>query len=417
MTAEMLAYPFLFVSIFFESFVLVTLLSKPARAARARVAASDNSTLPTVAVIVPCLNEGETVAATADSLLALDYPKEKLQIVLVDNGSIDTTPEVMERYRSNPQVQILNVTERGKHHAVNAGIAATNAELVGCLDADSFVEPNSLREIVRSFENPQVAATTAAMSVHKPQNLLQHMQNAEYIFGITLRHVLSSVNGLYVTPGPFSFYRRSVIQNLGGFRNGHQTEDLEMALRIQKAGFWIDNAPRARVYTKAPTTVPALIKQRTRWTTGFMRNVLYEYRDLIWNKKHGALGMIVLPVGLTTIVSGILLFGVVIFRLANHAIDTYRIRSGIPLSYSLFPQPEAFSFDWFYLPVSWYVLLGAAVILTTLSFIAVGRRVSKTPANLGLGLFSYLLMYGFIVPFWLMRATADVALGKKRSWR
>ncbi len=109
------------------------------------------------------------------------------------------------------------------------------------------------------------------------------MQNAEYIFGITLRHALASVNGLYVTPGPFSFYRRSVIEKLGGFRHGHQTEDMEMALRIQQAGYKIENAPRARVYTKAPNTLLGLVKQRTRWTTGFLRNVAGEYRGLIGN--------------------------------------------------------------------------------------------------------------------------------------
>lgn len=415
MTAQMLAYPFLFVSIFFESFVLVTLLSKPARAARARAPVLDDAVLPTAAVIVPCWNEGETVAKTTDSLLALDYPKEKLQIVLVDNNSTDDTPQIMERYRGNPQVTIMREEKRGKHHAVNAGIAATDAEFVGCLDADSFVEPDSLREIVGCFTDPKVAAATAGMSVHKPDNLLLHMQNAEYIFGITLKHALSTVNGLYVTPGPFSFYRRSVIQEIGGFRSGHQTEDLEMALRIQKAGYWIDNAPRSRVYTKAPKTIFALIKQRTRWTSGFMRNALQEYRSMIGNKKHGALGTIVLPIGLLAIGSGILLFGVAAYELLKGAYNFYRIHSGIPLGYIL--SAHAYRFDWFYLPASFYLLLAATTILATLTMVVIGTRLSKTPAKLALGLLSYAFLYGLVVPFWLMRATADVALGKTRSWR
>ena len=63
------------------------------------------------------------------------------------------------------------------------------------------------------------------------------------------------------------------IEKLGGFRYGHQTEDMEMALRIQQAGYRIENSPHARVYTKTPNTLSGLIKQRTRWTTGFLRNV------------------------------------------------------------------------------------------------------------------------------------------------
>ncbi len=411
MSPEMLAYPFLFIAIFLESFVLVTLLSKPARAARAR---ASGSWTPTVAIIVPCLNEGETVAKTTETLLALDYPKDKLGIILVDNGSTDSTPVVMEQFRGNPQVQILIAPERGKHIAVNAGIAVTDAEFIGCLDADSFVEPNALREIVPCFADAQVAAVTAAMSVYRPKNLLQHMQHAEYTFGITLRHAFASINGLYVTPGPFSFYRRSVIEKLGGFRHGHATEDMEMALRLQQAGYGIENAPRARVYTKAPSTLSKLIRQRTRWTTGFLRNVLGEYRGLIGNHRHNALGMLVLPTAIIAIASSLLLFSLMLFELIRNAVTAFSIRAGIPLSYALLPHG---SFDWFYLPVSFYLLLGATTLLASLSLIIVGKRISKTPGNLAFGLISYTFLYGLIAPLWLMRATSDVARGKHRDWR
>ncbi len=413
----MLAYPFLFIAIFFESFVLVTFLSAPARGARARKPArlDDPASLPTVAIIVPCLNEGETVAATADSLLALQYPHDKLEIILVDNGSTDDTPAIMARYAGHPQVRVLREEKRGKHNAVNAGIAVTSADLIGCLDADSFVEPDALLEVIPSFRDESVGATTAAMSVHKPENLLQHMQNAEYIFGITLRHVLSSINGLYVTPGPFSLYRRKVVLALGGFREGHKTEDLEMALRLQKAGYWIENAPRARVYTKAPRNVRALLKQRARWTTGFMRNVSIEYRSLVGNRRYGALGMIVLPISFIAIASGILVFCLALFQFAHHAFLAYQIRVGIPTSYALLPH--GLGFDWFYLPSSLYILLGVATVVGSLTMIAIGKSLSKTPGSLIAGLLAYLFLYGLIAPLWLIRAMADVTLGKKRSWR
>ena len=407
----MLAYPFLFIAIFFESFVLVTLLSKPAREARGR---SLGTAIPSVAIIVPCWNEASTVAATCDSLLALDYPKEKLEIILVDDGSTDATPEAMTRFAGHPQVRIIHKENGGKHTALNAGIATTNAELIGCLDADSFVETDALREIVTCFNNQKVVATTAAMSVHKPENILQHMQNAEYTFGITLRHAFASINGLYVTPGPFSFYRRNIVEKLGGFRYGHQTEDMEMALRIQHAGYEIENAPRARVYTKAPATIMGLIKQRTRWTSGFLRNILGEYRSLIGSRRHGALGMLVLPSALLAIGSGILIFFLMLFLFAKNAVAAFEIRSGIPLSYAFLPHEFI---DWFYLPASFYILLAIIVLLISITLITVGKRISKTPGNIALGLASYTILYGLIVPFWLIRATSDVARGKRRGWR
>src|SRR3989344_4444999 len=122
MTPEMLAYPFLFIAIFFEAFVLVTLLSKPARAARAR---TSGMTTPSVAVIVPCWNEASTVADTCDSLLALDYPKERLEIILVDDGSTDATREAMARFAEHPRVRIIHKENGGEHTALNEGKAAT----------------------------------------------------------------------------------------------------------------------------------------------------------------------------------------------------------------------------------------------------------------------------------------------------
>ena len=411
MSPEMLAYPFLFIAIFFESFVLVTLLSKPAREARVRSLAVS---FPSVAVIVPCWNEASTIGATCDSLLALDYPKDKLEIILVDDGSTDSTREVMEQFRSNSQVRIIYKENGGKHTALNAGIAVTNAELVGCLDADSFVEPDALREIVSCFYNPNVVAATAAMSIHKPKNILQHMQNAEYTFGITLRHAFASINGLYVTPGPFSFYRREIVNKLGGFRYGHQTEDMEMALRIQHAGYEIENAPRARVYTKAPSTIVKLMNQRTRWISGFLRNILGEYRSLIGSRRHGVLGMLILPSAILSVVSGILLFGLMLFLFARNTFTALEVREGIPLAYAFLPHG---AFDWFYLPVGFYTLITIIVLLTSIALIAVGRNISKTTGEIFIGLISYTFLYGLITPLWLFRAASDVARGKRRSWR
>src|SRR5690242_13475864 len=123
MSPELLAYPFLFLAIFFEAFVLVTFLSAPAKRARARgPARADDPALPTVAIIVPCWNEESTVAGTTDSLLALDYPQDKLEVILVDDGSTDNTPAAMAQYAGNPRVNIIRTENQGKYQAVNTGI-------------------------------------------------------------------------------------------------------------------------------------------------------------------------------------------------------------------------------------------------------------------------------------------------------
>jgi hypothetical protein len=75
------------------------------------------------------------------------------------------------------------------------------------------------------------------------------------------------------------------------------------------------------------------------------------------------------------------------------------------------------TFDWFYLPVSFYLVAAVITIGTTLIITGIGKSVSKTPGSLARGLFAYVLLYGFIAPFWLMRATADVVRGTRRAWK
>jgi len=412
---EIAIYPFLFAAIYFQAFLLVTFLSSPARSMRARPISGKT---PSVAMIVPCYNEESTVRGTAESLLALDYPTDKLRVILVNDGSTDGTKIAMDAFASHPQVTVIHQANGGKHVALNAGIAASgNAEIVGCLDADSFVAPDALKEAISCFDDPKVAATTPAMSVATPKNLLERMQNAEFILGIALRHILAAVNGLYVTPGPFSLYRKDIVLELGGFRFGHQTEDMEMALRIQKAGYAIDNAPRARVYTKGMRSVPALVKQRTRWTSGFLRNVLTDYRSLIGNPRYGALGLIVLPLGFAAIIGGLVTFFIVIYQLLKTAVETYLIVSGVPLSYTLTNWLPFGTFEWFYFPMTLFISLTAVAAVGTLAFILLGKSISKTQANVSLGVLGYLLVYGFIAPFWLMRSVVDVASGTKRAWK
>ncbi|HWH16490.1 MAG TPA: glycosyltransferase [Candidatus Paceibacterota bacterium] len=412
MSLEVLAYPFVFLGLYFEVFLLLTFLSESARERRQRPAVTET---PKIAIIVPCWNEEDTIDGTVKSLLALDYPKDKLQIILVNDGSTDNTKEVMDRYQGNPQITVIHKKNGGKHTAINAGIeVAKDAEFVGCLDADSFVAPDALKEIIGSFDSPKVAAATPAMSVFQPKNILEQMQNAEYIIGIAARHALSAVNGIYVTPGPFSFYRRSVIEELGGFRHAHQAEDMEMALRIQRAGYEIENAPRARVYTKVPRSVPKLIKQRTRWTTGFLRNVMTDYRDLVGNPRYGALGLMVLPLGFAAIVGGAFLFMVALFALFQGFFRTYALTSGVPLSYTLAPRLDP---DLFYVPVTFILLASVVVGILSVALVLIGRSVSNTPAKVALGIVGYTFIYAFIAPFWLMRSMYDVLTGKRRAWR
>ena len=403
-------YVTLFLALYFQVFALLTFLSRDARLRRTKPAL--NADFPKVAVVVPCFNEGDTIGGTADSLLALDYPKDKLEIILVNDGSTDHTSHVMDQYASHPQVTVIHKVNGGKHSGLNIGIERTDAEFIGCLDADSFVHPGALKEVLAHFDDPSVAAVTASMTVHEPKNMLQEMQYAEYLTGVALRHIFATVNGLYVTPGPFSFYRKSILEKVGGFRHGHQTEDMEMAMRLQKHGYKIENAPRAQVYTKAPATVWALVKQRTRWTTGFMRNS-YDYRSLILNPRHGVLGLLVMPLGIVALLAGMSLFVLTVADTTHMVAAAIATQGDVPWSFA-FSWPR---FDWFYVPLTGIFglgLVGAAIVITIMY---IGKTISGASKPILRDIVWYLSFYSLIAPLWLFRSARDFAFGNVRSWR
>ena len=406
---DALMYPFLFLTLYFEVFAILTFFD---REAKRRRTLKKSDTFPSVSVIVPCFNEEKTLRDTVSSLLGLDYPKEQLSIVLVNDGSTDATRQVMDEYANHPHIKLMHQKNSGKHTALNAGINASRSEYIACLDADSFVAPNALRESVAHFDGPRIGAVTASISVYEPTGMVEKMQQAEYALGIVLRHILSIMNGLYVTPGPFTVYRRDVFEKVGPFRAAHQTEDMEIALRMQRSGWHIHNAPRAVVYTKAPATFSLLIKQRIRWTTGFMRNCI-DNRDIFGNPIYGVLGLLVLPFNFILIFFGIALFIVGMLRLGENLWQWLIHTSQLPLTELLhFP-----SLNWFFAPVSAIALLLLIAMTFAFGLMYVGAKISKISNPMMLPIVWFALLYGLVAPFWLMRAALDVALDIKRSWR
>lgn len=187
-----------------------------------------------------------------------------------------------------------------------------------------------------------------------------------------------------------------------------------MALRLQNAGYVLENAPRSRVYTKTPTTVRGLVKQRTRWTTGFLRNVIYDYRHMIGKSEYGTLGLLMLPLGLLANVSGIIVFGILIFKIIQGIWSKVSLIAGFPLTYSLLPHQ---SFSFVFLPISFVMLISIIMLLGAVTTMLIGKHISNTPSSLFVGIIIYLIFYSFIAPLWLIRSMYDLLTGTRRAWR
>ena len=248
--------------------------------------------LPGVSIVVPAYNEEENIADTIESLLGLDYPKDRLEIIVVDDGSTDRTCDVAKKYEGD-RVKVIRKENGGKSSALNAGIRAAKYDVIACMDADSVATGKALKTLVSYIVEENADAVTPVMHVWKPRNLIEKFQWAEYILSNVMRRALDTLQAQYVTPGPFSLFKKECFEKYGYFDEDNITEDMEMAMRIQAKGGKIVHASDAIVYTKVPRDIVSLIKQRVRWNLGFLENA-WKYRREIW-KNGGDMGIFVFP--------------------------------------------------------------------------------------------------------------------------
>jgi len=364
---------------------------------------------PSVTIIVPCFNEEYTISKTIRSLLALDYPKNKLKIVIVDDGSTDGSWNSIRRFKKNPHIELHRKKNGGKYTALNVGLERTTSELVGCLDADSFVDSQALKKIVIYFENKTVMAVTPAIKVYESKNIIQLMQKAEYNLSIFIRRVFSYMDSLFITPGPFSIYRKAVFTNLGGYKKAYYTEDLEIALRMQSNHYKIENAHTATVYTATPKTLRELYAQRLRWTFGFLKNIAH-YKFLFFRYKYGTLGLLVLPFSVLSIFGALYLIGMLgvslLSRLLSKIIEVQIVGVGAFRA----------SFDWFFINTHSVLFIVSVILVLTLVLIIIGKKLSNEK-TWSFDMIFYLFLYGFLAPLWLTKALYNVALSRKTTWK
>ena len=133
------------------------------------------------------------------------------------------------------------------------------------------------------------------ITVSNPRNLLQKIQQLEYwtSFGFFFK-TLASVDSVYVTPGPMALYRKEVMLKLGGYDEKNYTEDMEIALRLQKYGYKIRACHETVVYTETPRTLMRLFKQRVRWYRGGLMNI-FKYLEMLFDNNFKDFGQFVLP--------------------------------------------------------------------------------------------------------------------------
>ena len=253
---------------------------------------------PLVSIIVPAYNEEVNAVSSLHNLLKQTYPN--FNIIFVDDGSKDETyKRVSEAFSGNDKMKIYTKPNGGKASALNFGIEHTHADYVVCIDADTKLYTNAVELLVSHFivpdANPLLAAVAGNVQVGNQVNLLTKWQAIEYVTSQNFdRMAYANINAITVVPGAIGAFRKSAIQNIGGFTTDTLAEDCDLTMRLLREGYIIANENKAVAVTEAPENTRQFIKQRTRWTFGVMQS-FWKHRDTLFKKKYGGLGLWAIP--------------------------------------------------------------------------------------------------------------------------
>ncbi len=412
MAYSIIFYTLAFCAVYVQVYFLVTFLEKR----RSIIRYPDTLGLqyyPSVTIIIPCYNEEKTIGATVESLLALDYPKDKVSIFLVDDGSTDDTWNVFKSFDNISNIRIFQKENGGKHTCLNLGLEHTTTEFVGCLDSDSFAHPQALKRMMKMFEeDPKAMAIVPSIIVLNPKNILQDAQKIEYEMAIYIKKMLGFMGGIHVTPGPLSMFKKKVFDELGPYRKAHNTEDQEIALRMQEHHYKIDHCPDAYVYTLTPSSLPKLYRQRLRWVYGFLKNTV-DYRRLLFKRKYGTVAFFTIPSGLISIISVLFIFGVFLYHTSSfvyHKIIEINTIGFSQLSLS------GFKFDWFFFNTKAIVFFSIILYLLLITAMIIGRNIANAKSGFSFKIIYFILIYSIIAPFWLFRAVLNSVFSKESNW-
>jgi cellulose synthase/poly-beta-1,6-N-acetylglucosamine synthase-like glycosyltransferase len=358
---------------------------------------------PAVSVIVPVHNEEKTVIKTLDSVKNLNYPADKLQIVVVNDCSNDNTRVLVEEFIiKNPQLNLVllnNKINKGKAYSLNRGLKIINGEYFACLDADSMVEKDALLNILYTHETHDAAIVTPIMKIAKPTTLLQKFQRLEYMSSMLMTNVLGYMNCNFVAPGPFSVYKTSVIKKLGGFDETSIVEDQEIAYRVQANHYKIKQSPNAYVHTVGPDHFEKFKKQRNRWSKGTLLNLI-KYKKLFFNKKYGDFGFFQLPIiflsFLLSIIVVLSFFYYLVRPIYNQIYNLYLV------NFDIMPYLHTFKYNFDPLNInasSTFIIYVMLMLGLYLLFVA-SRETGETVRKHGsIMLVPYFLIYYLIISF------------------
>lgn len=265
---------------------------------------------PMVSIMVPAHNESIVIRKTVQALLALDYPKDKYEIIVINDNSSDDSAEVLKKIQEkNPDRKLIVINTdnvsggKGKSNALNIGFSVSSGSVIAIYDADNTPEPNALTLLVENLMSDDKLGAVIGKFRTRNRNasLMTRFVNIE-----TLAYQCMNQAGrwfffkLCTIPGTNFVIRRSIIERIGGWDTKALSEDTEISFRIYRMGYKIKLMPLSVTWEQEPQLLRIWLKQRTRWAKGNIY-VLKENFKYVFDRKAGAMRLDVLYYGLVYI--------------------------------------------------------------------------------------------------------------------
>jgi cellulose synthase/poly-beta-1,6-N-acetylglucosamine synthase-like glycosyltransferase len=400
------------ITIYFAFFWLITFLEMKNEKKKKNL-----TSFPIVSVVIPAFNEQETIEETLRSITELDYPKNRIEIIVINDGSRDATEKIVRAFikkHRNRKIQLISQKNSGKWVCMNKGLAIAKGKFFACLDADSFVASDALKKMLLKFDR-KTAVVLPMMKVKNPKNTLQKIQWYEYIVNMFYKKIAAYLNCVHVAPGPFSLYRTSVLREVGGFRYGYATEDLEIAMRLQKEDYKIVQTMDAEVYTVAPDSMKELYKQRVRWNKGSLMNAI-SYREMLFNRQYGDFAMIQMPLVIAAgFISAILISLFLYYSIAKPAYNL--IKRLILVRFDIVTLIENLQISMNILDTDFAKLMLAVftLLITALIFLSAHRESREKIVKYGVfPLLIYLFLYYIVLGLIWIGILKDLAVNRAR---
>ncbi|HUI50339.1 MAG TPA: glycosyltransferase [Terriglobales bacterium] len=249
---------------------------------------------PGVTVLIPAHNEESVIVQTVQSVLLSDL--DDIRVIVVDDGSKDRTLELLQsKFGRNEAVEIIHQVNQGKAAALNNALSRAQTQIVVTIDADTEIESDAIRKLLRHFSNPSVGAVAGNVKVGNRSRWLTRWQALEYITSQNMeKRAFDLLNCITVVPGALGAWRREAIEAAGGITADTVAEDADLTIAIRRLGWRVTYDEEAIAWTEAPETPGQLIGQRFRWTFGTLQS-FWKHSDTLFRPKYGTLGWVALP--------------------------------------------------------------------------------------------------------------------------